>query len=76
MLEEELGMIQERPEEVLGGALCVAGASDRVVKVLRITGLMRVMPAFPGLQEAFAWLDEARAARPATAARRSGEPGP
>ena len=59
-----------------GGALCVAGASDRVVKVLRITGLMRVMPAFPGLQEAFAWLDEVRATRPAAVARRSAESGP
>jgi anti-sigma B factor antagonist len=47
-----------------GGALCVAGAGDRVVKVLRITGLLRVMPAFPTLPEAFAWLDSVRAARP------------
>jgi anti-sigma B factor antagonist len=59
-----------------GGALCVAGASARVVKVLQITGLMRVMPALPGLQEAFAWLDEVRAARLSAVARHSGEPGP
>jgi anti-sigma B factor antagonist len=58
-----------------GGALCVAGASDRVVKVLRVTGLMRVMPAFAGLEEAFAWLDQVRDVREA-AAPRSGAPGP
>ena len=58
-----------------GGALCVAGASDRVVKVLRVTGLMRVMPSFGTLEEAFAWLDRVRDARPA-AARGSAAPGP
>jgi anti-sigma B factor antagonist len=46
-----------------GGGLCVAGASERIVKVLRITGLMRVMPAFASLEEAFGWLDGLRADR-------------
>ena len=58
-----------------GGALCVAGASDRVVKVLRVTGLMRVMPAFPALEDAFAWLDRVRADRLAFP-QRSATPGP
>lgn len=58
-----------------GGALCVAGASDRVVKVLRVTGLMRVMPAFAGLEEAFAWLDTVREARLASL-RSPATPGP
>jgi anti-sigma B factor antagonist len=58
-----------------GGALCVAGASERVVKVLRVTGLMRVMPAFATLQEAFAWLDRVREARLASP-RGSATPGP
>lgn len=44
-----------------GGGLCLAGARDNVLKVLRITGLMRVMPALPTLEEAFGWLDELRA---------------
>lgn len=58
-----------------GGALCVAGASERVVKVLRVTGLMRVMPAFATVQDAFAWLDQVRETRVA-ATRRSATPGP
>jgi anti-sigma B factor antagonist len=58
-----------------GGALCVAGASERVVKVLRVTGLLRVMPTFPTVQDAFAWLDQVRETRLA-AARRPVTPGP
>lgn len=46
-----------------GGGLCIAGARDNVLKVLRITGLTRVMPAFPTLEEAFDWLDQLRAHR-------------
>ncbi len=49
-----------------GGGLCLAGASDRVVKLLRVTGLLRVMPAFATLEEAFGWLDGVREARVAT----------
>lgn len=48
-----------------GGGLCLAGARDNVLKVLRITGLMRVIPAFPTLEEAFGWLDRLHAHRPA-----------
>lgn len=44
-----------------GGGLCMAGARDNVLKVLRITGLTRVMPAFPTLEEAFDWLEQLRA---------------
>ncbi len=44
-----------------GGGLCIAGARDNVLKVLRITGLTRVMPAFPTLEEAFDWLERLRA---------------
>jgi anti-sigma B factor antagonist len=44
-----------------GGGLCIAGARDNVLKVLRITGLTRVMPAFPTLEEAFDWLEQLRA---------------
>jgi len=50
-----------------GGGLCLAGARENVLKVLRITGLMRVMPAFPTLEDAFGWLDELRARRLAEA---------
>lgn len=48
-----------------GGALCLVGASDRVLKMLRITGLLRVMPAFATLEDAFGWLDQVRARRAA-----------
>ena len=41
-----------------GGGLCLAAAPDRMLRTLRITGLLRVMPAFPTLPEAFDWLDE------------------
>ena len=58
-----------------GGGLCLAGARDRMVRMLHITGLIRVMPAFPGLEEAFAWLDALPESRIATAARRSAAPG-
>lgn len=44
-----------------GGGLCLAGAQERVLKIFRITGLARVIPAFAGLDEAFAWLDTLRA---------------
>lgn len=47
--------------QALGGGLCLVGAQERVLKMFRITGLVRVMPAFGGLDEAFAWLDGLRA---------------
>ena len=40
-----------------GGALCLVGAPERMLKTLRITGLLRVMPAFTSLEDAFGWLD-------------------
>lgn len=46
-----------------GGGLCLAGARENVIRVLRITGLLRVMPAFPTLEEAFGWLDQLRTRR-------------
>jgi anti-sigma B factor antagonist len=57
-----------------GGGLCLAGADDRTLRMLHITGLIRVMPAFPGLEEAFGWLD-ALPGSGVAAARRSA-PGP
>lgn len=47
-----------------GGGLCLAGARDNVLSMLRITGLARVMPPFPTLEEAFGWLDLLRIRRP------------
>jgi anti-sigma B factor antagonist len=44
-----------------GGALVVVGASERVLKILRVTGVVRVMPAFGLLWEAFAYFDESSA---------------
>ncbi len=43
--------------KMLGGGLCLVAVQERVLKTFRITGLVRVMPAFPVLDEAFAWLD-------------------
>lgn len=40
-----------------GGGLCLVGAPERMLKTLKITGLLRVMPAFATLEEAFGWLD-------------------
>jgi anti-sigma B factor antagonist len=40
-----------------GGGLCIVGACERVLKTLRITGLVRVIPAFETLDEALTWLD-------------------
>lgn len=39
------------------GALCLFGASEHVLRVLRITGLVRVMPPFATRDEALAHLD-------------------
>ena len=46
-----------------GGGLCLTGAREHVLRVLRITGLTRVMPAFPTLEDAFGWLDDLRTRR-------------
>jgi anti-sigma B factor antagonist len=43
--------------KMLGGGLCLVAVQERVLKTFRITGLVRVMPAFPALDEAFTWLD-------------------
>lgn len=48
-----------------GGALCLVGAPERMLKTLRITGLLRVMPAFTSLEDAFDWLDRLHAQRTA-----------
>jgi anti-sigma B factor antagonist len=48
--------------KTLGGALCLVAVQERVLKTFRITGLVRVMPAFPALDEAFTWLDAQHAA--------------
>ena len=42
---------------MLGGGLCVVRPKDRILKTLRITGLIRVIPPFDDLPKAFAWLD-------------------
>lgn len=41
----------------LRGGLCMVRPKERVLKTLRITGLLRVIPPFDDLPEAFAWLD-------------------
>ena len=41
----------------LGGGLCMVRPKERVLKTLRITGLIRVIPPFDDLHKAFAWLD-------------------
>lgn len=41
-----------------GGALVLVTPPDRVVRVLRITGVARVLPVFGTLGEAFAYFDE------------------
>jgi anti-sigma B factor antagonist len=46
-----------------GGALCLVGAPERMLKTLRITGLLRVMPAFASLEDAFGWLDRLHESR-------------
>jgi len=48
-----------------GGGLCLVGAPERMLKTLRITGLLRVMPAFTSLEDAFGWLDRLHASRAA-----------
>jgi anti-sigma B factor antagonist len=45
----------------LGGGVCLVGAQERILKMFRITGLVRIIPAFTGLDEAFAWLDSLHA---------------
>lgn len=40
-----------------GGGLTVYGADERFLRVLRITGLVRVMPPFEQRAEALGWLD-------------------
>jgi anti-sigma B factor antagonist len=40
-----------------GGGLCIVGACERVLKTLRVTGLVRVISAFETLDGALAWLD-------------------
>lgn len=47
-----------------GGALAIAGAPERILRVLRITGLVRVMPAFPSLEEALRHVDQVASERP------------
>ncbi len=46
-----------------GGGLCVVRAPDRIAQMLRITGLLRVIPVFASLQDAFGWLDRLAAGR-------------
>lgn len=41
----------------LGGGLCMVRPKERVLKTLRITGLIRVIPPFDDFRKAFAWLD-------------------
>ncbi|SRR5579884_4026105 len=48
-----------------GGGLCLVGAPQRILKTLSITGLLRVMPAFTSLEDAFGWLDRLHASRAA-----------
>ena len=43
----------------------LVGAPERMLKTLRITGLLRVMPAFTSLEDAFGWLDRLHASRAA-----------
>lgn len=40
-----------------GGALVLVSAPDRVLRVLKITGVARVLPVFATLGEAFAFFD-------------------
>ena len=44
-----------------GGALALAGAPERILRVLRITGLVRVMEPFATLEEALRHVDQATA---------------
>lgn len=43
--------------QALGGGLCMVRPRERILKTLRITGLIRVIPPFDDLPKAFAWLD-------------------
>ena len=57
-----------------GGGLCLVGAPERMLKTLRITGLLRVMPAFATLEEAFCWLDRLHAQRTTPQGTEAGHP--
>jgi anti-sigma B factor antagonist len=43
-----------------GGGLCMVAPQERVLKTFKITGLTRVIPAFPNLREALSYLDSLR----------------
>ncbi len=45
-----------------GGGLVLVNAPEHLRRVLRITGLTQLLPAFEGLDAAFAHLDSARSA--------------
>lgn len=45
--------------QAAGGALVLAEVPDKVLRMLRITGVLRVMPVFERLADAFAHLDGA-----------------
>lgn len=40
-----------------GGGLALVGVREPLLRTLQITGLSHLIPAFPALAEAFAWLD-------------------
>lgn len=42
-----------------GGALVLSGAAERVLRILRVTGVVKVLPVFETLPEAVAHLDMA-----------------
>ena len=44
-----------------GGALALAGCQERILRVLRVTGLVRVMEPFATLEEALRHVDQAAA---------------
>lgn len=44
-----------------GGALALAGCQERILRVLRITGLVRVMEPFESIEAALAHVDQAAA---------------
>lgn len=41
-----------------GGALVVVRAPERILKIFRITGVVKVLPVFEALYEAFVFFDE------------------
>lgn len=41
-----------------GGRVALVGARESLLRVLRVTGLSKVLPAFDDAEAAFAWLDE------------------